>query len=263
MNFWKGSLITFYTDYIGPGYTTFGVPFLRNDVLRYGGRIEQGLLKSMIKLNGKYRFELDNLIESKRTTSTTLFYGAGISFNRKKLPSFRIDYNGNARSNVFAEQKMNSVNVMSGYNYKIAKTNLRTSVTYQWIKSAADSTSIVDYSLGNLMFTQSVSLKIPVTVLFSLGFNKLVSTIQTTQQFQISGGVISSPIKKLNAGFNFDMAKNYGQEFRFGTSLDVSYYFLKYFTVSTGLRYNGYNNFIPSDSPYQEVVFTTKLIAVW
>jgi hypothetical protein len=72
-NFWKGSLINFYTEYIGPGYNSFGVPFLRNDVLRYGGRIEQTLWKSRIKVTGRYRYELDNLIESKRALHTHAF----------------------------------------------------------------------------------------------------------------------------------------------------------------------------------------------
>ncbi|HRG91140.1 MAG TPA: hypothetical protein PLW44_19085, partial [Chitinophagales bacterium] len=36
-NFWRGSLISVFTEYIGPGYQSFGVPFLRNDVIRYGG----------------------------------------------------------------------------------------------------------------------------------------------------------------------------------------------------------------------------------
>ncbi|MBP9150939.1 MAG: hypothetical protein KBF73_01510 [Flavobacteriales bacterium] len=96
---WKVSLITVYNEYIGPGYTSFGVPFLRNNVLRYGARIEQAMWKSRLKLRAKYRYEIDNVIVTKRTTSTTHLYGARLSYNQKNVPTLRVDYNGNRRSN--------------------------------------------------------------------------------------------------------------------------------------------------------------------
>ncbi len=262
-NFWKGSLISFYTEYIGPGYNSFGVPFLRNDVLRYGGRIEQALWKSRVKLTGKYRYELDNLIESKRATSTMHFFGGGFSFNQKKLPSFKAEYNGNMRSNVFGNQTMHSVNFITGYNYKIAKTNLRTSANYQFILSDADSISFSDYTLHNVMLVQSISFKAPVTVLATLSYNQMVNTVQTNRQVQFGAGIISTPFKNFNAGLNMDMAKNIGREYRIGTSLDLSYFFLKHLTLSTNLRFNRYQNSFVTDHPFNEVVLTTRLMVVW
>jgi hypothetical protein len=262
-NFWKGSLINFYTEYIGPGYNSFGVPFLRNDVLRYGGRIEQTLWKSRIKVTGRYRYELDNLIQHKRTASTMHFYGGGFSFNQKKLPSFKVDYNGNMRSNVFGEQMMHSVNFNTGYSYKIAKTNLRTTANYQFIISNADSISFSDYTLHNVMLVQSVSFKVPVTVLATIGYNQMINVSQTNRQVQFGAGVMSTPFKNFNAGLNLDLAKNIGRDYRLGTSLDLSYFFLKHLTLSTNLRFNRYQNYFITDQPFNEVILTTKLAVVW
>lgn len=262
-NFWKGSLISFYTEFIGPGYNSFGVPFLRNDVLRYGGRVEQTLWKSRIKLTGKYRYEIDNLIESKRATSTMHFYGGGFSFNQRKLPSLKAEYNGNMRSNVFGEQMMHSVNFSTGYNYKISKTNLRTSANYQFIISNADSISFSDYTLHNIMLVQSVSFRLPVTVLATLGYNQLANTVQTNRQLQFGAGVISTPIKNFNAGLNLDFAKNIGRDYRLGTALDLSYFFLQHLTLSTNLRFNRYQNYFITDLPFNEVVLTTRLAVIW
>jgi hypothetical protein len=262
-NLWKGSLISFYTEFIGPGYQSFGVPFLRNDLIRYGGRVEQIFWKNRMKITGKYRYEIDNLIESKRFATTTRFYGIGFSFNQRKLPTLKIDYNGNYRTGSSNRQMMNMVSVASGYNYKVAKTNMRTSVNYQLVLSKADSINVSDYSLHNIMATQSVSFKFPVTVLANIGFNQMKSLLQTTRQIQLGAGIIGSPFKNFNAGLNLDLAKNIGREYRIGTSLDLSYFFLKHLTLSTNLRYNRYQNYFITDLPFNEVVLTTGLMVVW
>ena len=262
-NFWKGSMISVFTEYIGPGYQSFGVPFLRNDVLRYGGRVEQSFWKNRLKATAKYRYEIDNLISSKRFTTTTHFYGAGISFNMRKLPTLKLDYNGNLRKGTFANQLTHSIAAASGYSYKISKTNMRTSVNYQWMMSNADSTSFSDYTLHNIMATQSITFKFPVTVLMNVGFNQMKNIISTTRQIQFGAGIMSSPFKNFNAGLNIDMAKNIGQDYRVGTQLDLSYFFLKHLTISTNLRYNHYQNYFVTDLPFNEVVLTTKLAVVW
>jgi len=262
-NFWKGSLISVYTEFIGPGYQSFGVPFLRNDVLRYGGRVEQTMWKNRIKVTAKYKYEIDNLIDSKRFTTTTHFYGAGFSFNQRKLPTLKVDYNGNYRLGSFAKQLMHSVAITSGYSYKIAKTNMRSSVNYQLVLSNADSTSFSDYTLHNVMVNQSVTLRVPVTLLANIGFNQMKNIVETNRQVQFGAGVISSPVKNFNAGLNVDMAKNIGRDFRVGTSLDLSYFFLKHLTISTNLRYNHYKNYFITEQPFNEVVLTTKLAVVW
>lgn len=262
-NFWKGSLITIYTEFIGPGYQSFGVPFLRNDVLRYGGRVEQAFWKNRLKATAKYRYEIDNLINSKRFTTTTHFYGAGVSFNMRKLPTLKLDYNGNLRFGTFANQLMHSVAAASGYSYKISKTNMRTSVNYQWIMSNADSTSFSDYTLHNVMVNQSVTLRIPVTLLVNVGFNQMKNIIETNRQVQFGAGVMSMPVKNFNTGLFIDLAKNINRDYRLGASLDLSYLFLKHITISTNLRFNRYQNYFATDLPYNEVVLTTRLAVTW
>jgi hypothetical protein len=262
-NLWKGSLISAYTEYIGPGYQSFGVPFLRNDVIRYGGRIEQAIWKNRIKLNAKYRFETDNLIQSKRFTTTTHLYGLGFAFNQRKLPTLRLDYNGNIRQGTFNPQLMHTLIAQSGYSYKIAKTNWRTAVNYQLMLSQADSQMISSFTLHNASINQSITFKFPLTVLATLGFNQLQNNISTNRQLQFGGGLMSSPFKNFNAGVNIDYTKNLGREHRIGTSLDLSYFFLNHLTLSTNLRYNGYRNYFIGDAPFNEVMLTTRLIVNW
>ncbi|MBP9150940.1 MAG: hypothetical protein KBF73_01515 [Flavobacteriales bacterium] len=117
---------------------------------------------------------------------------------------------------------MNSVNLNSGYSYKVSKKNLRTSINYQWMMSAADSASAVDFQLHNTSITQSVSILKPVTLLFTAGFNRLCRQLQINNQIQFGAGLVSSPTKGLNTAFNFDVFKNLGKEIRLGVSLNVN-----------------------------------------
>lgn len=262
-NFWKGSIISVYTEFIGPGYQSFGVPFLRNDVLRYGGRVEQQFWKNRLKATAKYRYEIDNLIQSKRFATTTHFYGAGVTFNMRKLPTLKLDYNGNLRKGTFANQLTHSISASSGYSYKIAKTNMRTSVSYQWMMSNADSISLSDYTLHNTIVSHSITLKFPITVLMNVGFNQLTNTLAANRQVQFGAGVMSTPFKNFNAGLNMDCVKNLGRDYRLGTTLDLSYFFLKHLTLSTNLRFNRYQNYYITDLPFNEVVLTTRLAVTW
>jgi hypothetical protein len=262
-NFWRGSLISVFTEYIGPGYQSFGVPFLRNDVIRYGGRIEQAMYKNRIKLSAKYRYEVDNLIASKRFTTATHFYGAAFSFSQRKLPSVKVDYTGNYRSGSFSTQLMNTVTINSGYNYKAGTASMRSMVNYQVIISSADSISFSDYTVHNVMFTQSVALKQPVTLLGNVGYNQLSGISTNTRQVQFGLGVITMPVKDFNAGLTLDMAKNITRELRLGTTIDLSYTLLKHITLSTNLRYNHYQGYFAADNSFNEVVLTTRLLVFW
>jgi hypothetical protein len=181
----------------------------------------------------------------------------------RKLPTLKIDYNGNYRLGSLNKQLMNTVAVISGYNYKVAKTNMRTLINYQLVLSNADSVSFSDYTLHNVMLTQSVSFRFPVTLLANIGFNQMKNILQTTRQIQFGTGVFSTPFKNFSTGVNMDMAKNLGREYRLGTTLDVSYFFLKHFTVSTNFRFNRYQSYFSTDFPFNEIVLTTRLMIVW
>ncbi len=263
LNLFRGNVITAYTEYLGPGYYSFGVPYLRNDLLRYGGRVEQAFAKNKLKVNAKYRYEIDNLIETKRATTVMHVFGGGFSYNKRKLPSLKMDYTGHLRNSDFGGQMMHTLASSIGYSYKIAKTNLRTSGNYQFIMSEADSISLSDYTLHNTMVTQSITFRIPLTLLVNFGYNQMKNQIQLNRQVQAGGGIISTPFKNFNAGVNFDYVKNLSKDFRWGTQLDLSYFFLKHLTISVNCRYNHYQNYFVTDVPFDEIVLTTRLTAVW
>lgn len=84
---------------IGPGYVSLGIPYLRNDLFRYEGDIEQKLVKRQVTLSAKFRRDVDNLIDWKRSTTTTMMYGLGLGLNFRKLPFLRVNYSPHRQTN--------------------------------------------------------------------------------------------------------------------------------------------------------------------
>ncbi|MCS6933866.1 MAG: hypothetical protein NZM35_01770 [Chitinophagales bacterium] len=260
---WKGSNIIAFTEYIGPGYVTFGVPFLRNDVIRYGGRMEQHFRKSNLKLTARYRYELDNLIRSKRFASPTHIFGAGFSWNKQRFPSLRLDYNGNYRTNQINTTWVHGALFNIAYNYKVADMRWRTGVSYQFMWSQSDSITLGDYTLHNSLLTQQFSFRFPLTLMFTMGYNQNHSNSFINRQVQFGSGAFGTPFKNFTAAWNIDVAKNLERETRLGSSVDLSYTLFNHLTLSTNFRYNKYVSFFSTDFSFNELVITSRLNVRW
>ena len=263
LNLWKGSVINAFTEYIGPGYTSLGVPFLRNDVMRYGGRIEQQLFNTGLKLHLRYRHENDNLIQSKRATSTMTFATAGIAYSKSKKPSLRFEYSQNSRNSEAGIQDIIIASLNSGYSYKVRSMNLRTGLNLQQLSSSNDSLNIGDYSQRSVMATQSIALRKPITILASLGYNRLESTLQNQNQLLLGGGFTAAPGANFSIGLNADFAQNAEQDERFGIQTDINYMMFKNMVFSLSARLNRYQNPGVSETSFTEMFITSKLAVIW
>ena len=87
-----GTMIDGSVEYIGPGYVTLGIPYLRNDLFRYEGRIRQKLFSRQVSLDLRYRHDQDNLLETKTSTTETDMIGIGVGLTFRKLPFLRVNY---------------------------------------------------------------------------------------------------------------------------------------------------------------------------
>jgi hypothetical protein len=97
-------------SYIGPNYTSYGVPFLMNDQFKYEGKLTQSAWKKRISLGGFYKYYTDNAMQlllhyvkqfaplqlelpaSKEVTTTLQGFGAEMTLNIPKLPSIWAKY---------------------------------------------------------------------------------------------------------------------------------------------------------------------------
>jgi hypothetical protein len=160
---------------IGAGFTTLGNPNLVNDRLTYDGRIDQTFAKKKISFSAYFKQNKDNLINWKKSTTTTTAYGITAGFRFKKIPYLQIGYMPNFQKNENLKMK-NAVHVLSmttGYNYKIG--NLRSMTSFNFFYQNTE--TIVDTMMSgsqNQTYTlnETVSFKIPLSLAGGVSFNK-------------------------------------------------------------------------------------------
>ena len=153
----------------GAGFTTLGNPNLINDRMTYDGRIDQTFAKKKISFSAYFRQNKDNLINWKKSTTTTTAYGISAGFRFKKIPYLHIGYMPNFQKNDSDSLKMkNAVHVFSmttGYNYPIGKLKSNTSFSFFY-----QNTETIMDTITNLSKTQTYTLnevltfKIPLSI---------------------------------------------------------------------------------------------------
>ncbi|MGE3800972.1 MAG: hypothetical protein AB7H80_08130 [Candidatus Kapaibacterium sp.] len=112
---------------IGPGYVTLGIPYLRNDLIRFEGELEQKLIKKQVTLSGRYRKETDNLIDWKRATTELQMFSVGLGLNFRRLPFLRLNYTPYRQTNdavgeFQVDNKITVITAVAGHRYPLGGT---------------------------------------------------------------------------------------------------------------------------------------------
>ena len=172
-------------EYIGPGYVSLGIPYLRNDLFRYESRLRQKLFRRQVSLDLRYRHDRDNLIDSKRSTTETDMLGLGLAITPRKLPFLRLNVTPYwQKNNAVGEFQLdNTIMVLAatlGHRYRFGSSfGGMTSLTYllndlETINGSYDSRTTTwiatqMFNIGtSLTLTGTGSLSNPTSVLDTL-----------------------------------------------------------------------------------------------
>jgi hypothetical protein len=165
----KGTTVSALVTRVGPGFMSMGVPYLRRDILRYEGKLEQRLFDRQASVSAYYRRDKDNLIPWKQSQTTVSALGVQMALNFRNLPYLRFSYaplsqqNQSVADSLKIENSVSILSAMSGYTFRtdggiVSSTNV--SFISQGGKTA---TAAGDYSNTNLMINQSVSFDFPLS----------------------------------------------------------------------------------------------------
>ena len=181
----SGTELSGSVEMIGPGYVTLGIPYLRNDLFRYEGRLRQKLFKRQVSLDFRYRHDRDNLIDSKRSTTETDMLALGLALTPRKLPFLRVNVTPYWQKNdaVGEFQLDNTILVLAatlGHRYRFGSSfGGMTSLTYllndlQTLNGTFDSKTTTwigmqMFNIGtNVSITGTGSLSMPESVVDTL-----------------------------------------------------------------------------------------------
>ncbi len=163
---------------LGPGYTSLGVPNLSTDKLEIKSKVEQKLSNKQISLTGELLWYRDNLIDWKRFTTSVTRFSINANFRFKGLPTVSVLFaptfmKNNASSLADKlDNKFFVTSVFAGYGYKKGDVNLYSSLSY-FMNSSSNLDSIITESVSahNLVFSQSLSFKFPLSINGSFGMS--------------------------------------------------------------------------------------------
>lgn len=168
-------------QYVGPGYKSLGVPYLRTDYLRYEATAEQKIFSRQITFGGFYRAETDNLADLKSATTNINGYGAKIGFSFRGLPNFSVSYSPITQVSKYKDSTATtysntttSLAAQASYSYPILKSDGlfgSTTLAYNQQSQVSSLSDIFGYENKALFANQTLSFAIPLTLSFGVATN--------------------------------------------------------------------------------------------
>ncbi len=221
----SNSRLTASTRRVGPGYFSLGTPTLRNDNLRYEGKIDQYFYKRQISFSGFYRTEHDNLIPWKQATTTIGSYGISMGLNFRKLPYLRISYSPYTQTSEVTDSALKAspqgdslainnqttlISVFTGYNLVLGRTVLSTNFSFSR-QDTRTRFGIGDYSSNNYNLNEIVNLAIPLTLSAGVGVivpHALPDTLNSIFTLDLSGSYTALDVWTSTLGVTIATQKN-------------------------------------------------------
>jgi len=218
--------------YIGPGYNSFGVYNLKNDVFSLNSHIEGSFFENKLKQRIFYIKRFDNLEAIKRKRTEILTIGTGTFIFIPGFPYINLNFS-NTRTKGSLYSELNFFSFGSGYNYSLSKFFLSTSLILSYQKESYN-----NYSSFNFIANQGVGFK-RINLNLGVGISEIYNIDkEKIKSLSIS---LSYPIWK------FNIRNSIGYEFlkdndRNDISLNISSNLSSFLKLSFYFRYSNVKN---------------------
>lgn len=250
---------------VGPGFMSFGNPFMIRDIFNIEGKISQAFWKNRIQLSGFIRRNIDNLENTKLLTSQLYNFGFDLTVNIPKWPTLKVAMMPYIQSNDSVNMDINVIMANSNYAFKIRKVQVLTNATYMHQNGTARDSSMNFSShyatlLNTFLLSKTISLNLTQNYFH---INNRYGNVGT-YTVQLSGSVLA--FKKWNntIGATFSTSQN---ERRYGGYYQTSIQFLKYFSFNIRAEYNRYDilnyTIFNSNIPFDQIMVRGVLITRW
>ncbi len=252
---------------VGPGFNSFGTPYLRNDLKTYEARFSQSFLKRKISVSSHFRKSEDNLIDWKNSTTTYTIYGISASFRFRKLPYFVVNYSPYLQSNKSdtrkTENKTKIFNLSSGYSYKIKKINASTNFNYSLQNSEMQFDSEVKiYKTSTFSLYETFNFKIPLSISLIASLSNRDYLEEKTQIYTLGFSGTYRVSEKWRNTFGMRFSNQSSEKIKTGFYINSSFPVWKLGIMNLRAEKNSYLNKVQENKGYNEfilrVIFTKK-----
>ncbi|MBS1913832.1 MAG: hypothetical protein JST22_17725 [Bacteroidetes bacterium] len=254
---------------IGPVFFSLGVPTLRNDNLRWEGRLEQRLLDGRINAAAYYKHDQDDLypgLQSSLSTITSLGLSLGLNF--PNLPYLRLEYApyqqrySRTEDNADVVNRTTLLSASAGYFYRIGGLRAGTTASYSSQQSNTFE-ALSDYGVATASIGQSITFDVPL--MLQAGFTTSSLSAGDSAQHIISFDLATSytAFKIWTNTVGVTLADQSGSDNTLGFSLTSSVQLWQNGFFEVRAEKNAYKNLLVTAANFDEFLFTASLVTTW
>jgi hypothetical protein len=244
-----------------------GAPYLRKDILRYEGKLDQKLFDRQASVSAYYRRDKDNLIPWKQSQTIVSALGLQMAMNFRNLPYLRFSYaplsqqNQSIADSLKIENSISILSAMSGYTFRtdggfISSTNL--SFVSQ---SGKTETAGGDYNNSNLMINQSIGFDFPLSFSVMGGLTSTRIDTTTTRMVNVDFSGTYTALEVWQNTFGVSVTRDAVKRtcFFFNSSVPLG----QIVTLTASFEKTAFDDPVTPDNNYNEVVFRFMLSRSW
>jgi hypothetical protein len=263
----KGTTLSGLVSRVGPGFMSMGAPYLRKDILRYEGKLDQKLFDRQASVSAYYRRDKDNLIPWKQSQTIVSALGLQMAMNFRNLPYLRFSYaplsqqNQSIADSLKIENSISILSAMSGYTFRtdggfISSTNL--SFVSQ---SGKTETAGGDYNNSNLMINQSIGFDFPLSFSVMGGLTSTRIDTTTTRMVNVDFSGTYTALEVWQNTFGVSVTRDAVKRtcFFFNSSVPLG----QIVTLTASFEKTAFDDPVTPDNNYNEVVFRFMLSRSW
>jgi hypothetical protein len=227
---------------VGPGFESFGNPYLRNDVFFYEAGVKKNLFSNSVFLYGSLEKETDNLLGLKGSTTAFNAYEFGVGFNFRNWPYLQLSYSPYVERNdslgLDRSSDMFSANIGYGFSLSSINNYINLFLSYQNYEDMDNSN---DYSGKAVSVSDEISFTFPLTFSVAVDYSETSYPDMDDEILSFDLGTYYTFFENWTNGIGFNNSSGTDETSKKGIYLNSSLYMGRFANLSFDIERNFYN----------------------
>jgi len=228
---------------VGPGFESFGNPYLRSDLFSYEAAIKKNLFNNSIFLYGSLKKETDNILGLKGSTTAFDAYEFGIGFNFANLPYLDFSYSPYTERNdslsLDRSSKMFSVN--TGYDFALSNISNYLSLFFSY-QDYTDLDNSNNYSGKAISVSDEINFIIPFSLSLAVDYSETSYPDMSDEILSFDVGAYYTFFERWTNGIGFNTSSQGDEISKKGIYLNSSLYLSSFANMNFDIEKNFYDD---------------------
>jgi hypothetical protein len=247
---------------VGPGFESMGSPYLRNDEISIEGRADRYFMSRQLSAGLWYRWESDNLLDTKASTTSGNTYGARIGIAFREFPRIYVSYSPSSTQmddSLSTRFETSMISVSVSYRTEIADLDVNSAAAVS-IHDNSAGTGSSDYSSMTAVLRETVSLEFPmvITGCVSTRRSRIGNDAVWKYMGDLRGTWYPSNSLSLTLGGYYSTGDD---ERKMGALINGGFPVLDYLTANLSGEYVNYTSDVEKD--YTSIIGGAGITVIW